>query len=122
MICQEGLTQKGFFFSPGCTSVAAFIRSMISTSAFQCLAMLCLLGCMMVLYNFLDLYFPTGNWRIVKFRKSTPRFRDIPPFLQGCERTVFWRPSGRRHVFEPFLDGLFASLYAFPGIVEYHEV
>ena len=95
MICQEGLTQKGFFFSPGCTSVAAFIQSMISTSAFQCLAMLCLLGCMMVLYNFLDLYFPTGNWRIVKFRKSNLRFRDIPPFLQGCERTVFWRPSGR---------------------------
>jgi hypothetical protein len=23
MICQEGLTQKGFFFSPGCTSVPA---------------------------------------------------------------------------------------------------
>ena len=21
MICQEGLTQKGFFFSPGCTSI-----------------------------------------------------------------------------------------------------
>src|SRR5262245_27574260 len=26
MICQEGLTQKGFFFSPGCTSSPAFVR------------------------------------------------------------------------------------------------
>src|SRR5216683_2518074 len=36
--------------------------------------MLVLLGCMMVLYNFFDLYFPTGNCRMVKPRKLKPTF------------------------------------------------
>src|SRR6266849_8484177 len=36
--------------------------------------MLFLLGCFMVLYNFLDLYFPTGNCRMVKPRKLKPTF------------------------------------------------
>ena len=64
----------GFIIRMTSSRVVAFILAMISASAFQCLAMLFLLGCMMVFYHFLDLYFPTGNWRIVKFRKSNPTF------------------------------------------------
>ena len=85
-------------------------------------AMLCLLGCMMVLYNFLDLYFPTGNCRMVKSGSQTPRFRCIPPFFKGVGEPCFCVLQCEPHVFEPFLDSLFASLYAFPGIVEYHKV
>jgi hypothetical protein len=35
MICQEGLTQKGFFFSPGCTRVEQEALALGADAFFQ---------------------------------------------------------------------------------------
>ncbi len=43
-------------------------------------------------------------------------------FFKGVSVSCFGVLQCEPHVFEPFLESLFASLYAVPGIVEYHEV